>query len=265
MGNGTYLVPTNLSASGRGWRGGRGWLGVAGSGRATASHLRWTPPSGNLRQSRPLPPKIHCGSQVACMPRWRSSGHSSGRPRTRSERWRGARRRRRPRSWLSLGDAARRARPLQFMKRPMALLPDGALETAARWSKKRRRRSHRRGRLATRRGVTERERRHNPGWRRREASRHRSGWILSLPLQCVELFLLGNGTYLVSTRKSKREWPGLAGWPGVAGRRRWWPRHSASPLGVASPNESVAQSGLTSPRSFSAPFWTGPQPSARVR
>ena len=64
---------------------------------------------------------------------------------------------------LSLSDAARRARPLQFVKRPMALLPDGALETAARWSKKRRRRSQRRGRLATRRGVSERERRHNPG------------------------------------------------------------------------------------------------------
>jgi hypothetical protein len=64
---------------------------------------------------------------------------------------------------LSLGDAARRARPSQFDKRPMALLPDGALETAARWSKKHRRRSHRRGRLATPRGVTERERRHNPG------------------------------------------------------------------------------------------------------
>ena len=64
---------------------------------------------------------------------------------------------------LSLGDAARRARPLQLAKRPMALLPDGALETAARWSKKHQRGSHRRGRLATRRGVTERERRHNPG------------------------------------------------------------------------------------------------------
>ena len=64
---------------------------------------------------------------------------------------------------LSLGDAAQRARPLQVVKSRMALLPDGALETAARWSKKRRRRSQRRGRLATRRGVTERERRHNPG------------------------------------------------------------------------------------------------------
>ena len=64
---------------------------------------------------------------------------------------------------LSLGDAAQRARPLQVVKSLMALLPDGALETVARWSKKHRRRSHRRGRLATPRGVTERERRHNPG------------------------------------------------------------------------------------------------------
>ena len=85
-----------------------------------------------------------------------------------------------------------------------------ALETAARWSKKRRSRSHRRGRLTTPRGVTERERRHNPGRRRREAPRHRSERAPSLPLECAELLLLGNGTHSGPTRNSKCEWQGLA-------------------------------------------------------
>ena len=162
-----------LNAIGRGWRGGRGWLGVAGGGRATPSHLRPTPPSGHPRQSRPLPLRIPCGSQVVVVSPFEKLGalerkaEGPFRPVARSSAATSA--------WtlaaLSLGDAARRARPLQLVKRPMALLPDGGLKTAARWSKKRRRRSHRRGRLATPRGVTERERRQSPGRRRRSSSR----------------------------------------------------------------------------------------------
>ena len=88
---------------------------------------------------------------------------------------------------LSLGDAAQRARPLQFVKSRMALLPDGALETAARWSKKHRRRSHRRGLLTTPRGVTERERRRSPSRLRHRAPGHRSERVLGFPLECCEL------------------------------------------------------------------------------
>ena len=75
---------------------------------------------------------------------------------------------------------------------------------------KHRRRSHRRGRLTTPRGVTERERRQAPGRRRREAPRHRSERALGLPLECPELPLLGYGTYSGPAGNSKREWPGLA-------------------------------------------------------
>ena len=54
---------------------------------------------------------------------------------------------------------------------------------------------------------------------------------LSLPLECAELLLLGNGTYLGPTRDSVREWPEFAGWPGVAGNG-WASLVVAAPLPV---------------------------------
>ena len=59
-----------------------GWSCLGGNGVEPHSHLEFL-----------------VGPRWLACPRWRSSGHSSGRPRTPSERWRGARRRRRPGAW----------------------------------------------------------------------------------------------------------------------------------------------------------------------
>ena len=137
--------------------------------------------------------------------------HSSGRLRTRSNRWRGARRRRRPGSWRRSRSVTQRgerdrcssrrdrwrcsttalSRPPRGGRRSI-----GAEATAADASPL--------GAASPSESVA----------RVRadvvEAPRHRSERDLSLPLECTELLLLGNGTYSGPTRISKCEWQGFA-------------------------------------------------------
>ena len=150
--------------------------------------------------------------------------HSSGRLRSRSERWRGASTTSaRTLATLSLGDAAPSGEASAAVaSAPMLLRPPrGGLESAVGEQRHRSLRELQRSRSP--RCVTERERRQDPGRRRRRAPRHRFERVLSLPLDCPELPQRGNCIYLGHARNSKWEWPGLAwvarGWgrPQVAG------------------------------------------------
>jgi hypothetical protein len=150
--------------------------------------------------------------------------HSSGRLRSRSERWRGASTTSaRTLATLSLGDAAPSGEASAAVaSAPMLLRPPrGGLESAVVEQRHRSLRELQRSRSP--RCVTERERRQDPGRRRRRAPRHRFERVLSLPLECTELLHRGNCIYLGPTRNSKWAWPGLAwvarGWdrPQVTG------------------------------------------------